>query len=431
MKTGILSLILAVLLINNVKSVIYNKLVFGSDDEILTPLFEPSDVKIAVSASHDHSRSSSKTKTIRKSKSSRTSKINFDAYGRNSLTKMNLDLPSIDSSNRQKPSEETIKFSLDLPSIQWSKKEEEKLSVKSVQENINFNIPFTNAVNEDHEQEIDKPELKSLILSRPEFKSSIAPKSEMKNFSASKPEIKSNSFSARLSAGRQSLIRPGTVIANMAPSGVIITGKPATVSAGTILATAESVNNPSPITDLAEIPFGSSSDKDEKQLYGRSFDGSVKIIENMTHNVISDSNMKTNEIKTLNVIGDSNTTTNEQKPAIIFIDSNIMNKENNTLNATDSSDEKNNEISPSIESPLSLNMPVAVTKQKKIKALEENTINTMQHDLNYDGPKIDLKVNITVDFVNSTLIPFFKSGKILDRKSAYSVIEKASRRKFL
>ena len=69
----------------------------------------------------------------------------------------------------------------------------------------------------------------------------------------------------------------------------------------------------------------------------------------------------------------------------------------------------------------SINSAPKTPKQKKIRALEEYTIDAMTYESGYNGPKIDLTSNITTEFINSTLIPYFKSGMTLDRKSAFSV----------
>ena len=63
-----------------------------------------------------------------------------------------------------------------------------------------------------------------------------------------------------------------------------------------------------------------------------------------------------------------------------------------------------------------------VSKHKKIKSLDEKSINTLDFDNSVTGPKINLDTEITSDFVSSVLVPFFKSGKVLDRKSSYVVI---------
>ena len=63
-----------------------------------------------------------------------------------------------------------------------------------------------------------------------------------------------------------------------------------------------------------------------------------------------------------------------------------------------------------------------VSKHKKIKSLDEKSINTLDFDNSVTGPKINLDTEITSNFVSSVLVPFFKSGKVLDRKSTYVVI---------
>ena len=72
--------------------------------------------------------------------------------------------------------------------------------------------------------------------------------------------------------------------------------------------------------------------------------------------------------------------------------------------------------------PLTNRIPaVPFPKGKRIKSLDDETIEALEYDPSYTGPKINMGTNVTTDFVSSTLIPFFKSGKILDKKSAYSV----------
>ena len=63
-----------------------------------------------------------------------------------------------------------------------------------------------------------------------------------------------------------------------------------------------------------------------------------------------------------------------------------------------------------------------VSKHKKIKSLDEKSINMLDFDNSVTGPKINLDTKITSEFVSSVLVPFFKSGKVLDRKSTYVVI---------
>ena len=60
-------------------------------------------------------------------------------------------------------------------------------------------------------------------------------------------------------------------------------------------------------------------------------------------------------------------------------------------------------------------------KMKKVRSLDEYSIEGLTFDHANPGPKIGLDTNITTSFINSILIPFFKSGKVLDRKSSYSV----------
>lgn len=65
-------------------------------------------------------------------------------------------------------------------------------------------------------------------------------------------------------------------------------------------------------------------------------------------------------------------------------------------------------------------VPVLPPKGKRVKTLDEYSIEGLTFD-NTPGPKIGLDSEITIDFISKTLIPFFKSGKVLDRKSSYSV----------
>lgn len=58
---------------------------------------------------------------------------------------------------------------------------------------------------------------------------------------------------------------------------------------------------------------------------------------------------------------------------------------------------------------------------KKVRSLDEYSIESISFDPMIPGPKIGLDTEITIDFVNNILIPFFKSGKVLDRKSSFSV----------
>jgi hypothetical protein len=58
---------------------------------------------------------------------------------------------------------------------------------------------------------------------------------------------------------------------------------------------------------------------------------------------------------------------------------------------------------------------------KKIRSLDESAIELLEFESNYTGPRIDLQTGLTISFVKDTLVPFFKSGGQLDRKSAYSV----------
>ena len=124
---------------------------------------------------------------------------------------------------------------------------------------------------------------------------------------------------------------------------------------------------------IAELPFGSSSDDSEKPLY--------------------ESNIK------------------DVKPQV---------SENKSQANVSEHKENKLPVNPTTSAQV-INKPAPMAKHKKIRSLEEHTIQAMAYDHSYNGPKIDLKFNITAEFVNSTLIPYFKSGKNLDRKSAYSV----------
>lgn len=306
----------------------------GSDDEVLMPLFDNNDVSIAVSASHDHSRSSAsksskKSRTSKYSrKSSRTAQVD---YGLKSHLKMNLDLPSIQSRSgfSSQQSQQSLKefenFPLSLPSFQSNLTEDSKLTVKNVQEKVDFNIPFDIITPEDIEVVVVKQV---------------------------KAQVSKNTVAApgTIITARKATVQPGTVIVSKAQPGVVLTGKAATVSPGTIVGIADSARNPSVISTFAEIPFSSSSD-------------------------------------------DCNYPKFDSKPS--------ENKQptNSNLNRPDT----------------------FAGKHKRIHALEEYTIYSLKHDNDYAGPKIDLMINITVEYVSSVLIPYFKSGKILDRKSAYSV----------
>lgn len=314
--------IIAVLLINSANSVICRKLVLGSDDEILTPLFEKNDVSIAVSASHDHSRSS-KSKKSHSSKSRRTSRTGHDYKSLNSHLKMNLDLPSIQSSSGSDSQQSLKEFGsvpLESSLIQANKAQESKITVKNVQEKVNFNIPFVSVNPEDLEVVVIKQVPKKVIAPGP-----------------------------IITGGRKVTVKPGAVIVSKVQAGVVISGRGSTIPPGTIVGTAANIDTPSVIPALAEIPFSESCN-------------------------------------------DLGSTNNENKQTVnLIISSTVLNK------------------------------PEQSGKQKKVHALEEYTIYSLKHENDYSGPKIDLSNNITVEYVNSVLIPYFKSGKILDRKSAYSV----------
>lgn len=58
---------------------------------------------------------------------------------------------------------------------------------------------------------------------------------------------------------------------------------------------------------------------------------------------------------------------------------------------------------------------------KKVRSLDEYSIESISFDPMIPGPKIGLDTEITIDFIYNILIPFFKSGKVLDRKSSFSV----------
>lgn len=68
------------------------------------------------------------------------------------------------------------------------------------------------------------------------------------------------------------------------------------------------------------------------------------------------------------------------------------------------------------DSPASIKLP------KKIKYLDEYVLQALEFDPAYQGPRIDMKADINITFVKDTLIPFFKAGGLLDRKTAYTVI---------
>lgn len=61
------------------------------------------------------------------------------------------------------------------------------------------------------------------------------------------------------------------------------------------------------------------------------------------------------------------------------------------------------------------------TKPSIIRSLERPEIENLVFDQLYAGPKITIDSSVTTDFVYKILIPYFKSEKLLDRKSSYSV----------
>ena len=83
-----------------------------------------------------------------------------------------------------------------------------------------------------------------------------------------------------------------------------------------------------------------------------------------------------------------------------------------TGNKISDNDENLDYKQPSISLPPTL---------KKIRSLDEYSIESLSFDPMIPGPKIGLDTEISIDFINNILIPFFKSGKVLDRKSSFSV----------
>jgi hypothetical protein len=79
---------------------------------------------------------------------------------------------------------------------------------------------------------------------------------------------------------------------------------------------------------------------------------------------------------------------------------------------------------PIIENNITINDSTSTkpAKTTRIKKLDEEIIESLSFDTSYLGPKITLNSSVTNDYIKSTLIPYFKSGKILDKKSAYSVL---------
>lgn len=319
MKTGVLEIIIGTLLfLNSVKPIIYSKLVIGSDDEVLTPIFEKNDVEIAADSSHDPSRLSKKRTSKSSHRISRASRLFHYEHGSDSFLKTNLDPsdsqnsvnssphPSISKLHASASSGDVVnvpKFSLDLPSIKSNLDIRQSL-IKNVPESADFNVSSILIESKDIEQMSDR-----------------------------KAPILNNS-------GKQSTLKPGTVIVSISESvqsGSINSGKLGTITT----------------TD-----------------------------NNKLENSLADQSS-------------NNASLDENKLPI------------NSINIT---------------APSSLNRPTPpAIKHKRVRALEEYTICSMHYDYWYNGPRIDLKTNITVEFINSTLIPYFKSGKILDRKSAYSV----------
>lgn len=414
MQTGTLLLIF-VLFSNHVKPIIYNHLVIGSDDEVLTPIFEKNDVEIAASASHDTSRSS-KAKKHRNS-SSRKSRYSKSAFDPNSLLKLNLDLPSIQSNPvKSKPQfeapmekakiEEVSKVDAEDPKANSSK--EKKLLIKNVQEKINFNLPFADVDTEDFEIAITKPaEFKTA-----ELKSAVNPGTSI----ACKPNT----------------IQPGTVIAgkpSSIQSGVVIAGKPATIPPGTIVTSSEKSNNPSSITALAELPFDIILvESDIKSLVNAAKTAPLApgtVITTAPGTVITSSERRSSNPGQLKLIAEhpfGSSSDESEKPLYEsnFKEAKPQVSENKSQANISENKENKLPVNPTTSAPV-INKPAPMAKHKKIRSLEEHTIQAMAYDLSYIGPKIDLKFNITAEFVNSTLIPYFKSGKNLDRKSAYSV----------
>lgn len=74
-----------------------------------------------------------------------------------------------------------------------------------------------------------------------------------------------------------------------------------------------------------------------------------------------------------------------------------------------------------------VDVPPTVPKPRKIKILEESTIVSLEFNQSYTGPRIDMETEITTEFVSKILIPYFKSGKVLDRKSSFTVSAKRDR----
>lgn len=413
MQTGTF-LLICVLFSHHVKPIIYNHLVIGSDDEVLTPIFEKNDVEIAVSASHDTSRSSKSKKHRNSSRKSRYSKSAFDP---NSLLKLNLDLPSIQS-NPVKPKslfeapiektkiEDVSKVEVEDPKANLGK--EKKSVIKNVQEKFNFNLPFADVDPEDFEIAITKPA---------EFKTA---------------ELKSAVNPGTIIAGKPNAIQPGTVIAskpNSIQSGVVIAGKPATIPPGTIVASSEKSNNPSSITALAELPFDTSLDEsDIKSLVNVAKTAPLPpgtVITTAPGTVITSSERRSSNPGQLKLIAElpfGSSSDDSEKPLYESNIKDVKPQVSENKSQANVSEHKENKlpVNPTTSAQV-INKPAPMAKHKKIRSLEEHTIQAMAYDHSYNGPKIDLKFNITAEFVNSTLIPYFKSGKNLDRKSAYSV----------
>lgn len=53
--------------------------------------------------------------------------------------------------------------------------------------------------------------------------------------------------------------------------------------------------------------------------------------------------------------------------------------------------------------------------------LNDEKINGMEYGRNYLGPRINMETEITTKYVLKQIVPYFKSGKFLDIKSAYAV----------
>lgn len=341
--------------------------IIGSDDEILQPLIETEAEKNDRPFTISSFSNESSFKTSKKSRRSKKKSMTNWYEEMDSLNKMNIVFKAV-----------PVKASPGQ-AAKFVAKQDIKVEQKSIKSknDFMFESPFGKEVDDDFDYSIFNtytvPAKPDLVIF--ELKSSA---------SAPKPTVIFDSSSSNSSQGKEnksvgevirsenenSLIKPGSVIVDVS--------KNSSLKPGTVI-----VDGTRNHTIKLE-----SSTVDEVQFNG---------------------------IKPGTIITSGHDNYNVHESNKPLIDEQQQSRESENLKP---------EFNQNISSPNTITGYIPTqTKQKSLRSLDEYSIESLAFDPSYLGPKIDLDTEIDVQFVSSILIPYFKSGKLLDRKSSYSVIK--------